>query len=238
MAAEPDTDGAPSFDSGRLDPDLRLPAPVPLLLLLPLFVGLAILLIPISLVQRYRMATARRRARSWLINVNVAGLTLSAMLFVIGAGFSTIWIPHALSYSVAGLAAGGALGLVGLWLTRWEATPDGLYYRPNRWLVLAITLVVSARIIFGFWRALHTWRVGGMDESWLGAAGVADSMAAGALVLGYYLAYWIGVRRRHRRTPPAQRFTPRPLRAAGAGQSAAARARVPADHRRTPTRSS
>ena len=36
-------------------------------------------------------------------------------------------------------------------------------------------------------------------ESWFVAAGVAGSMAAGAVVLGYYLTYWIGVRRRYRR---------------------------------------
>jgi hypothetical protein len=28
------------------------------------------------------------------------------------------------------------------------------------------------------------------------AFGVADSLAAGAVVLGYYLSYWLGVRRR------------------------------------------
>ncbi len=36
-------------------------------------------------------------------------------------------------------------------------------------------------------------------ESWFVAAGVAGAMAAGAVALGYYLAYWIGVRRRYRR---------------------------------------
>jgi hypothetical protein len=36
-------------------------------------------------------------------------------------------------------------------------------------------------------------------ESWFVAAGVAGSMAAGAVVIGYYLVYWLGVRRRWRR---------------------------------------
>ena len=55
------------------------------------------------------------------------------------------------------------------------------------------------RVLFGFWRAWHTWRAGADDAAWLAAAGVAKSMAAGAVVLGYYFAYWIGVRRRIRR---------------------------------------
>ena len=88
---------------------------------------------------------------------------------------------------------------VGLRLTRWEPASGGLHYTPNRWLVLAITLVVTGRLFYGFWRGWHTWRAGPADGSWLAAAGVAGSMAAGAVVLGYYLAYWIGVRRRIRR---------------------------------------
>lgn len=198
---------------------------VPLLLLAPLLVVLLIALIPFSLIQRYRVGTARQRARGWLIGLNIAALTLSAMMFVIGAGFSGIWIPHALSYSLAGLAVGSVLGIVGLVVTKWETMPDGLYYTPSRLLVLGVTLIVSARILYGFWRAMHTWRAGGFGDSWLGSAGVADSMAAGAVVLGYYLVYWIGVRRRFRRVPRAVRFTARPPRAAGAGRSPAAQAR-------------
>jgi hypothetical protein len=74
-----------------------------------------------------------------------------------------------------------------------------LHYTPNRWLVLAITLVVTARVLYGFWRAWESWRAGLSEGSWFVAAGVAGSMAAGAVVLGYYLVYWIGVRRRLRR---------------------------------------
>jgi hypothetical protein len=36
--------------------------------------------------------------------------------------------------------------------------------------------------------------------SWLTASGAAGSLGAGALVLGYYLTFWVGVRRRLRRT--------------------------------------
>jgi hypothetical protein len=62
--------------------------------------------------------------------------------------------------------------------------------------VLAITLVVTARLIYGFWRSWHAWQSTPGDTSWLAASGAAGSLAAGALVLGYYLAYWAGVWRR------------------------------------------
>ncbi|HJR57863.1 MAG TPA: hypothetical protein VJ813_00625 [Vicinamibacterales bacterium] len=172
---------------------------MPLLLLFVLVVLAVIALIPVSIIQRYRMGTSRQRARRWLAAVNLTGLGLSATLFLVSAAFTNIWVPDAFRYTAAGLAGGCALGIIGLWLTRWEPGLDALHYTPNRWLVLSITLVVTARLLYGFWRGWHTWRAGVDGGSWFAAAGVAGSMAAGAVVLGYYLAYWFGVRRRLRR---------------------------------------
>ena len=172
---------------------------MPLLLLVPLIVLGAIALVPISILQRYRLGTSRQRARGWLLAINLAGLTLSALAFLVSAAFVGIWVPDALRYSAAGLAAGCALGIAGLWLTKWEPSRDALFYTPNRLLVLAITLTVTARIVYGLWRAMHAWRAV-TDVSWAADSGLAGSMAAGALVLGYYLAYTFGVRRRMRKS--------------------------------------
>jgi hypothetical protein len=183
-----------------------VPCRVPLLIIPVLVVLAFIAMIPIALVQRYRVGTARQRARGWLAAINVAGLVLSALMFVVTAALTTIWVPGALTYTMAGLATGCVLGIAGLWLTRWEPFPGSLYYTPNRWLVLAITLVVTGRLLFGFWRAWHTWSAGVEDAAWVAAAGVAKSMAAGAVVLGYYLVYWIGVRSRLKRQRLGTRF--------------------------------
>jgi ABC-type cobalt transport system substrate-binding protein len=170
------------------------------LLIIPVLVVLALIaLVPISIVQRYRVGTSRQRARGWIATLNLAGLSLSAVLFLVSAVFTNIWVPDALRYTVGGLAAGCLLGIVGLWLTRWEPSIGALHYTPNRLLVLAITLLVAARVFYGFWRGWESWRAGVSGESWFVAAGVATSMAAGAVVIGYYLAYWIGVRRRLKR---------------------------------------
>ena len=170
------------------------------LLIIPVLVVLALIaLVPISIVQRYRVGTSRQRARGWIATLNLAGLSLSAVLFLVSAVFTNIWVPDALRYTVGGLAAGCLLGIVGLWLTRWEPSIGALHYTPNRLLVLAITMLVAARVFYGFWRGWESWRAGVSGESWFVAAGVATSMAAGAVVIGYYLAYWIGVRRRLKR---------------------------------------
>jgi hypothetical protein len=172
---------------------------VPILLGGLLFVVALIALIPLSLVQRYRMGTSRQRARGWLASINIAGLALSAIMFLLGAAISSAWIPYAFTYSIAGLACGFLLGIAGLALTRWEPRSGALHYTPNRWLVLVIMLLVTGRIVYGLWRAVHAWRTGISDVNWLGVSSLAGSMAAGALVIGYYLVYWIGVRRRLRR---------------------------------------
>jgi hypothetical protein len=155
-----------------------------------------IALMPLSLVIRYRAGTARRQARGWVATLNSVGLAISTSLFLTGAALTSLWVPHALLYSALGLLAGIALGIVGLWVSRWEHRPDSLHYTPNRWLVLGVTLLVTARLLYGLWRGWHTMRDAAGGTSWVDAFGVADSLAVGAVVLGYYLSYWLGVRRR------------------------------------------
>ena len=163
-----------------------------LVLLIPLLVMVAM---PVILIQRYRMGTARRRARPLVATLNVAAMVFSAGFFLVAAAVTSAWVPNAFTSAVAGMGIGCLLGAVGLWLTRWEATPGSLHYTPNPWLVLAITLAVTVRVLYGFWRGWMTVRATA-DTSFLAAFGVAGSLGIAAVVLGYYLAYGIGVRRR------------------------------------------
>jgi hypothetical protein len=171
---------------------------------LALLVPLALVaLMPLSLVLRYRAGTARRLGRHWLAAINAAGIAVSTALFLVAAAVTSAWVPEAFTYSLLGLAGGCVLGLLGLRLSRWEVTPRSVHYTPNRWLVLAITLVVTSRVAYGLWRGWQTWRSAPDGTSGLAAFGVAGSLAAGAVVLGYYLTYWTGLwrrLRRHRRT--------------------------------------
>jgi hypothetical protein len=172
---------------------------VPLLIALGLIVAalaLTVLILPFAIVFRYHYGTKRRRARAWVATINTFSLLASVTIFMITAAVTNRWVPDALSYSAAGLAGGCLLGFLGLALTRWEREGASLIYTPSRLLVLAVTLVVAARLAYGFWRAWQTWRSAPGDASWLAAIGVPGTMAAGAIVLGYYLVYWAGVRSR------------------------------------------
>jgi hypothetical protein len=158
-----------------------------------LFIVGLILAMPLLLVLRYRAGTARRMGRQWIATTNLVMMTLSAGLFLWAAAIAGLWIPRALLFSFAGLFAGILLGFLGLALTRWERTPRTLHYTPNRWLVLLITLAVTSRLLYSVWRIWHAWHTTGRDGSWLASAGIAGSMAVGALVIGYYLAYAAGL---------------------------------------------
>jgi hypothetical protein len=175
---------------------------MPLIALAIVIVLAFIALIPFSIVQRFRMGTARRQARRWVATLNLIAIAMSLALFLAGALITTRWIPGAFTYTLSGLAVGGMLGLIGTALTRWEYIGGRVQYTPNRWLVLAITLVVTARVSYGFWRGWEAWRASVESMAWVAASGVAGSMSAGAVVLGYYLIFWMGVRRRVRRYQP------------------------------------
>jgi hypothetical protein len=163
-----------------------------LLLALPLIVAL---MMPFILLQRYRAGTTRRLARPWLAKLNVIAMIFSAGFFLLTAAISSFWIANAVQAAAIGLGIGCALGMVGVWVSRWEATPRDLHYTPNRWLVLFITLAVTARVAYGLWRAWMTVRAD-PNQSFMGAFGVAESLGVAAVVIGYYLAYGVGLQRR------------------------------------------
>ncbi|HYR29678.1 MAG TPA: DUF1453 domain-containing protein [Thermoanaerobaculia bacterium] len=156
-------------------------------------------MVPLSIAMRFRASSTRRRALGWMATLNFFAACISSALLLVTAAVSNAWIPNTFLYVLIGLACGAALGLAGLLSSRWETTPQGLHYTPNRWLILLITVVVTARILYGFWRAWHALQTTPAGESWLAHSGAAGSMGAGGAVLGYYVVYWAGLRRRVRR---------------------------------------
>jgi hypothetical protein len=167
---------------------------VPVVLLLLLVPIIAIALMPLMLLQRYRAGKARRLARPWVATLNLALMTFSAVFFLSAAAFTTIWISRAFAGAALGMAAGVIFGGLGLALTRWEATPRSLHYTPNRWPVLVVTLLVSARVLYGLFRSIAVASAGVSGGDLVSAFGVPESLAAGAAVIGYYLAYNAGLR--------------------------------------------
>ena len=173
---------------------------MPLLLIIPLLllalVALWAVLLPFSLWMRYRTGRARRRAQGWVIRGNAWLLLASLFVFAFFTAISAFWLPHALRDAGIGVLAGGLLAIASLRLTRFETDAGGFFYTPNRWLVLALTIAVAARLVAGVWMA---WRrvfgdaQAGAAEAWLQAGSL---VGVAALLLGYYLAYTWGLRAR------------------------------------------
>jgi membrane protein CcdC involved in cytochrome C biogenesis len=168
--------------------------PLLVLALLGLAFLLPLVLLPLSIVQRYRIGTAERPARAWVATLNVTGFTLSAGVIMVTSTVMALWVPRALPVTLAALAAGVVLGAIGLSLSAWENRAGIMYFRPNRWLVGVLTALVLLRLGYGVWRSWHAWMAWGGEAGWLSSAGVAGSIAAGALLVGYGLGFWVGVR--------------------------------------------
>jgi len=79
---------------------------------------------------------------------------------------------------------------------QWDREPNvrTLHYTPNRWLVLLVTLIVSARVVYGLYRSFEAASAGLSGHALVGAFGVPQSLAAGAIVIGYHLAYNVALR--------------------------------------------
>jgi hypothetical protein len=164
-----------------------------LLFVLLAFGGVVLL----SLALRYRAGTARRQGRRWVTTLNVWLTSFSAVLFLSFTFLLSFWVGSAFRFALIGMGFGAILGLLGLAMTRWESQPEGLFYTPNRWLALIITLAIAARFVYGWWRATHYGSIAPADQHWLiTASGTQLSLAVAAGLIGYYLVYSIGVRLR------------------------------------------
>ena len=172
---------------------------MPLLLLLLALPLVFIMLTPLMLIQRYRVGSSRRQARPWMATFGRFMMIVSTIFFLVGSAITAFWVQDAFTGAAAGIGVGVMLGIVGLLLTRWEASPRTLHYTPNRWLVLFVTLIVSARVLYGFYRSALVAQAGVSGTSVVLAFGIPESLAAGGAVIGHYLAYHAGLRWRIRR---------------------------------------
>lgn len=171
---------------------------MPVLLLIPLLVLVVValwaLLLPVSLWARYRAGRARRRAQGWVIRANAWLLAVSCGLYLLSAWIASNWLGDALRDAVSGALAGIGIGIVGLWLTCFEPDDSGFHFTPNRWLVLALTALIAARIAVGLWLAWHAaGDAADPVDAWLRAGSL---FGVGGVLLGYYLAYTWGLRAR------------------------------------------
>ena len=74
---------------------------MPILLLLLALPLVLIALMPVILIQRYRMGTARRMARPWMATLNLVLMLVSVCCFLAASALTAVWVPNALRGAAA-----------------------------------------------------------------------------------------------------------------------------------------
>ena len=145
------------------------------------------------LYSRVRRIVGRQRfssVRPW-ITVSVFSLLIALLLF------ASLARPPSAMAILGGSALGAALGVYGIRLTKFESTPSGLFYTPNAWLGICLSLLFLGRVAYRF---------AGFYFSDSGAGAQSPDFMRSPLTLfifgtlaGYYVIYAIGLIRRSRR---------------------------------------
>jgi hypothetical protein len=128
--------------------------------------------------------------RPWL---TVTLCPLLVVLLLLGSMANPATGPLVAAGLAAGVAAGVALGLYGTRLTRFEATPAGLFYTPNAHLGIALSLLLVLRIGY---RILTIYLSGqALDAPSLQMHASPLTLAIFGTLAGYYVTYAIGLLR-------------------------------------------
>jgi hypothetical protein len=120
---------------------------------------------------------------------------VTVVAFPVLLGFMAL-SPHSQPLADAALAGGVvlgiALGIVGLRLTRFEVTPEGLFYTPSAHLGVALSLVLVARLAYRF---AVTGFPGSPDAPPPAASLTPLTLFIFGTLAGYYVTYAAGLLR-------------------------------------------
>jgi hypothetical protein len=153
------------------------PSALVILALLPLFAW--------RVYMRFRRMVGRQRlstARPWI----TLGI-FSAVIVVLA--FAAQGHLERLEWLAVGLPVGTGLALYGLRVTRFEPTPQGLFYTPNAYLGIAMSLLFFGRIAY---RLVEVYDIAATH----GKPNFMSSpitLAVFGLIAGYYVVYAIGL---------------------------------------------
>ncbi|AIY43961.1 hypothetical protein LT85_4803 [Collimonas arenae] len=145
-----------------------------------------------------RMVTRQRMSnrRTW-IRIAFFSILIAALLFA-----SAIHPMHAAAL-VGGVAVGAVLGWYGIRLTRFEQTPEGLFYTPSLHLGIALSTLFIVRLVY---RGVLLYSMSNSASTAAPGAFPSAEFSGSPLTLlifgilaGYYVAYAIGLLRWSRR---------------------------------------
>jgi hypothetical protein len=136
---------------------------------------------------RFRKMVGRQRlsrVRPWIT------LIIFPMIVLLLA-YAAHWHFERLLWLAGGLVFGSLLGVYGLRHTRFESTPQGLFYTPHAHLGIALSLLLVGRLLY---RLIERYALDATAPR--GAPEFAQSpltLAIFGLLASYYIAYAVGL---------------------------------------------
>jgi hypothetical protein len=152
---------------------------LPFLVLIPLIVW--------RLYSRIRRSIGRQtlsKVRPWI--------TLGVFpLLIVLLGWSAHARPTLLWALAGGIAGGVALGVYGISKTKFEVTPQGMFYTPNAHIGIALSVLFVGRVIY---RMVTLYSMDPLAQQALGDFAASPlTLGIFGLLAGYYVAYAVGL---------------------------------------------
>ena len=140
---------------------------------------------------RVRRMLVRQKLSAWRPWATVLLFPVALGFIALAAFVGPQPMPHRLVWLAAGLAVGAALGALGLKRTRFERTPEGLFYQPDARLGIALSVLLVGRVV---------WRLGELLVSGPVPPERANEFTFSPFTLvpvgmlaGYYIVYAAGL---------------------------------------------
>jgi hypothetical protein len=130
---------------------------------------------------RQPLQTKRMMVRIVLYSFLTALLSVASLLF----GGTTVLMALA-----GGLVVGAGLGVYGLELTKFERTPEGRFYTPNRYIGVGVSALLVGRLAY---RLILFSGVAGEPPAQPQLMQSPLTLFLFGLLAGYYVAYFTGV---------------------------------------------
>jgi hypothetical protein len=151
---------------------------------------IAVPLVGFMLYRRLRRTFGRQPFTPKRMVARMVLLSVVCVVLFVGSPATTA----SLGAAAAGLVVGVALALIGLMHTHVEATAEGKFYTPNKWIGLAVTALFLGRLAGRLFTISER-----ASQAAAGAspfAGVQRSPLTLGLLAGYYITYYAGVLRK------------------------------------------
>jgi cytochrome b561 len=155
---------------------------------------------------RYRKMVSRQHSRPW--RHWAAAIFFSSVLLLLAV--TSLVHPMAEVALAGGIAAGAVLSHFGLRSTRFEATPEGVYFTPNARIGITLIALLVARILYRFYE-ISTVQLAPRSSQMQDFTRSPLTLALVGMLLAYYIAYAIGIlrwRRAHAGDPAPPGGTP------------------------------